>query len=144
MDSKAALLIIFGILAVFLLTSLEVEARDLVETSEKENAEAVDKKNGVHDAKYGGYGGGYPSHGGYGGGYPGRGGYGGGNPGRGGYGGGNPGHGGYGGGYPGRGGYGGGHCLFGCCGRGYYGRGCRCCSYAGEAVNAQTEAKPHN
>ncbi|CAN8315454.1 unnamed protein product [Cochlearia groenlandica] len=56
--------------------------------------------------------------------------------GRGGYNGG--GHGGYNGGYNGGGrrGGGGGYCRHGCCYRGY--RGCaRCCSYAGEAVQAQ-------
>lgn len=92
--------------------------------------EVAGEINGVDDAKYNGAHGGYQGggRGGYGG-YPGggRGGYGG-YPGRGG---------------GGRGGYGGGYCRYGCCGRGYYGR-CRCCSYAGEAVNAQTEAEPQN
>ncbi|KAJ1389034.1 Glycine rich protein [Sesbania bispinosa] len=142
MGSKKALILILGLLAMVLLISSEVAARDLAETSSnsKEGHEVVEKTNGVNDAKYGGYpgygggyGGGYP---GYGGGYPGRGGYGGGYPGRGGYGGGYPGRGGYGGGYPGRGGY----CRYGCCGGGYYG-GCRRCCYAGEAV---TEDNTHN
>nr|XP_048327195.1 glycine-rich protein-like isoform X2 [Ziziphus jujuba var. spinosa] len=39
-------------------------------------------------------------------------------------------------------GYGGG-CKYGCCGYGY-GPCERCCSYAGEAVDAEPEAKPHN
>ncbi|XP_022869961.1 glycine-rich protein 3-like, partial [Olea europaea var. sylvestris] len=74
-----------------------------------------------------------------GGGYPG-GGYGGN---RGGCpGGGSPG-GGYGGNRGGRGG-GGGYCRYGCCGQSYYRGGCRCCTYAGEAVGAEPEAKPHN
>lgn len=93
---------------------------------------AEETTNEVEDAKYGG--------GGYNGGYPGRGGYGGGYRGRGGY----PGRGGYGGGYPGRGGYGSGHCRYGCCGRVYHGSCRRCCSYAGEAVAAETEDNTHN
>ncbi|KAL3506532.1 hypothetical protein ACH5RR_031914 [Cinchona calisaya] len=97
----------------------EVTARDLAETN------AAEKTNGLEESKYpgGGYGG---------------------DPG-GGYGG-NPG-----GGYGGRGSYGerggfggGGYCRFGCCGRNYYGNGCRCCSYAGEAVDAEPETKPQN
>ncbi|KAI3470073.1 hypothetical protein Pfo_026736 [Paulownia fortunei] len=46
------------------------------------------------------------------------------------------GHGGYGG--------GGGHCRYGCCGRSYHRGGCRCCSYAGEKVDAEPQAKPQN
>ncbi|XP_027330054.1 glycine-rich cell wall structural protein-like [Abrus precatorius] len=143
MCSKLAILIL-GLLAMLLVISSEVAARDLAETS-KEADTVEETKDLVGDAKYpgGGYGGGYPGHGG-GGGYPGRGGYGGGYPGHGG-GGGYPGRGGYGGGYPGHGGHGGGgYCRHGCCG-GSYGGGCRrCCSYAGEAAAAQTEVKTHN
>ncbi|XP_061360696.1 cold and drought-regulated protein CORA-like [Gastrolobium bilobum] len=134
MSSKVTVLIL-GLLAMVLLISSEVAARDLAEaSSNSEKAEVVKETNEVGDAKYGGYpGGGNPGYGGggnpgYGGGYPGRGG-------------GNPG---YGGGYPGRGGHGGGYCRHGCCG-GQYGGGCRrCCTYAGEAVAAQTEDKTHN
>ncbi|TKY56948.1 Glycine-rich protein [Spatholobus suberectus] len=123
MGSKMAILIL-GLLAMLLLVSSDVAATNSKEVT-----------NGVADAKYpgGGHGGGYP---GYGGGYPGRGG---GYPGRGGY----PGHGsgypGRGGGYPGRGG---GYCRYGCCGgRTYRGDCRRCCSYAGEAVTAQTQIR---
>ncbi|KAL2463401.1 Glycine-rich protein [Forsythia ovata] len=135
MGSKTILLL--GLLAMVLIAS-QVAARELSLTS---NAEEAEKTNGVDEAKYqggrGGYGG-YPG-GGYGG-NPG-GGYGGGNHG-GGYGGGNHG-GGYGGGH--HGGGGGGHCRYGCCGRGgYYRGGCKCCTYAGEAVDAKAEAKPQN
>ncbi|CAK9133402.1 unnamed protein product [Ilex paraguariensis] len=145
MGSKAFLFLGLSMAIVLLITS-EVAARELAETSTTN--ENTDETNGVDDAKYpgGGYGGnpgggygGYPG-GGYGG-YPG-GGYGG-------YPGG--GRGGYGSrsGYGGRGGNGGrgggGNCYYGCCGRGYYGSGCgRCCSYAGEAMDVETEAKPHN
>ncbi|XP_028795023.1 cold and drought-regulated protein CORA-like [Neltuma alba] len=151
MASKLAFLLL-SIFAISLLISSEVTARDLSESSSN-NAEVDTMKHGeVEDAKYGG--GGYPGRGGYGGGgYPGRGGYGGGGyPGRGGYGGGGyPGHGGHGGGYPGHGGgghggggHGGGYCRYGCCGGGY-GGGCRrCCSYAGEAVDAQPNTESHN
>ena len=87
--------------------------------------------NGVDDAKYGGYNGGYPGY-----------------SGGGGRGGGYPGGGRRGGDYPGGGrgrGRGRGRCYYGCCRWSDYGREClRCCSYAGEAVEAQTEAKPHN
>ncbi|CDP15147.1 unnamed protein product [Coffea canephora] len=127
MGSKAILFLC--LLAVVLMIASEVTARDLAE-----NTNAAEKStNGLEESKYpgGGYGG-YPG-GGYGG-YPG-GGYGG-YPG-GGYGGG---RGGYGGG--GRGGYGGGRCRYGCCGQGYY--GCRCCTYAGEAVDAEPETEPQN
>ncbi|KAH9793538.1 hypothetical protein WN944_011044 [Citrus x changshan-huyou] len=134
MGSKVFLML--GLLvSIVLLISSEAAARDLAETSndDQKNGEVAGETNGVDDAKYNGGYGGYPGggRGGYGG-YPGggRGGYGG-YPGRGGYGGGGRGH-------------GGGYCRYGCCGRGYYGRGCRCCSYAGEAVNAQTEAEPQN
>ncbi|KAK4276378.1 hypothetical protein QN277_019333 [Acacia crassicarpa] len=117
---------LFSLFALSLLISSEVTARDLPESSSND-AEVDPMKHGeVDDAKYGD------------GGYPGRGGYGGGYPGRGGYGGGYPGHGGYGGGH--RGGY----CRYGCCG-GWFGGGCRrCCSYAGEAVDAETKTEPHN
>ncbi|CAI9776141.1 unnamed protein product [Fraxinus pennsylvanica] len=142
MGSKTILLI--GLLAMVLLISSEVLARELSQTSTNKEAE---KTNGVEEAKNRGggfgvlFGGGYPGggYGGYpGGGYPG-GGYGG-YPG-GGYPGG--GYGGYpGGGYPG-GRYGGGwgYCRYGCCGPSYYPNwGCRCCRYAGKAV----DAKLHN
>nr|DAD24986.1 TPA_asm: hypothetical protein HUJ06_026450 [Nelumbo nucifera] len=127
MNSKAVLLL--GLIVV-LLISWEVAARDLSETTKEETTQKATEANGVDEAKYGGY----PGRGGYGG-YPGRGGYGG-YPGRG--------YGGYP--YPGRGGYGGGYCRYGCCGgRGYYGGGCRrCCSYLGEAPDAEAEAKPQN
>ncbi|KAI3470074.1 hypothetical protein Pfo_026737 [Paulownia fortunei] len=111
-------------LAMVLLISSEVAARELAETSNAVDTsiEAEETNGAVNDAKYpgGGYSGGYPGGG--------RGGYGGG---RGGYGG-------------GRGGYGGGRCRYGCCGRSYYKGGCRCCSYAGEKVDAEPEAKPQN
>ncbi|KAK7300441.1 hypothetical protein RJT34_11285 [Clitoria ternatea] len=132
MGSKMTILVL-GLLAVLFLISTGVATRDLTEASlNTEEAKAVETTNGVDDAKYpGGYGGGgYPGRGG---GYPGHGG------------GGYPGRGGYGGGYPGRGGYGGGgYCRHGCC-YGGYGGGCRrCCSYAGEAVAAQTQDNTHN
>ncbi|KAI3470075.1 hypothetical protein Pfo_026738 [Paulownia fortunei] len=154
MGSKA-IVFVGLLLATVLLISSEVAARELAETSNTvDTSKEAEKTNGadVNDAKYpgGGYGGypgggygGYPG-GGYGG-YPG-GGYGG-YPGRGGYGGGYPGRGGYGGGYPGRGGYGGGrggYCRYGCCGQSYYRGGCRCCTYAGEKVDAEAQAKPQN
>ncbi|CAI9771144.1 unnamed protein product [Fraxinus pennsylvanica] len=118
MGSKT--IVLLGLLAMVLIAS-EVSARELSQTSGDKESE---KTNGVVDAKYqrGGYGG-YP-----GGGYPG-----------GGYGGNG---GGYGGGH--NGGGGGGHCHYGCCGRSHYRGGCRCCTYAGEAVDAELEAKPHN
>ncbi|CAA3029330.1 Hypothetical predicted protein [Olea europaea subsp. europaea] len=107
-------ILLLGLLAMVLLIASEVSARKLSQTSDDKEAE---KTNGVDEAKYqgGGYGG-YP-----GGGYPG-GGYGGN---RGGYG-------------------GGGQCRYGCCRRSYYRGSCRCCTYAGEAVDAEPEAKPHN
>ncbi|BAT81039.1 hypothetical protein LR48_Vigan07g052400 [Vigna angularis] len=116
----------------------------LFASSEVPSTNAKEVTNGVGEAKYpgGGYGGGYPGNGG---GYPGNGGgypgHGGGYPG---HGGGYPGHGGghgHGGGYPGRGG----GCRYGCCGGRSYHGGCRrCCSYAGEAVVAQTQDETHN
>ncbi|XP_022637673.1 glycine-rich cell wall structural protein [Vigna radiata var. radiata] len=115
----------------------------LFASSEVQSTNAKEVTNGVGEAKYpgGGYGGGYPGNGGgypgHGGGYPG---HGGGYPG---HGGGYPGHGGggHGGGYPGRGG----GCRYGCCGGRSYHGGCRrCCSYAGEAVAAQTQDETHN
>ncbi|KAK4577136.1 hypothetical protein RGQ29_027587 [Quercus rubra] len=125
MGSKAFLLLAL-MLAIVLLISSDVAARELAETSSNlKNAEVSTKTNEVDDAKYGGGYGGNPGQGGYGGNH--GGGYGG-----------NPGHGGYGG-----GGHGGGRCYYGCCREGYYGNGCRrCCSYAGEAVDVETEAKP--
>ncbi|GAV88640.1 GRP domain-containing protein [Cephalotus follicularis] len=93
-------------LAIVLLISSNVVARDLAETSTvNENEEANKETKGVNDEKYGGWGG----YGGYGGGGRGYGGYGG-------YGGRGGGWGGGGGGYGGYGGYGGG-------GYGGYGRG---------------------
>ncbi|XP_021890132.1 glycine-rich protein 3 short isoform-like [Carica papaya] len=99
------------------------------------SGEVEEETNGVEEAKYPGYGG-YPG-GGYNGG---RRGYNGGynrgyNGGRGGYNGGR-------GGYNGRRGY----CRYGCCDRGYHGRGgCRrCCHYAGETVDAQTQVQTHD
>ncbi|PON48481.1 Glycine rich protein [Parasponia andersonii] len=127
MGSKAFLYLGL-LLAVVLLISSEVAAGDVAETStDNKNVDAT--LNGVNDAKYGGYNGGYP-------------GYGGGD--HGGRGGDYPGGGRRGGDYPG-GGRGRGRCYHGCCRWSYYGRECqRCCSYAGEAVEAKTEAKPHN
>ncbi|KAL9162243.1 hypothetical protein ABFS82_07G077100 [Erythranthe guttata] len=142
MGSKPKHVFLVLFLAMVLFISSEVAARDLAETST--TVDTSEKTNGaaVNDAKYGGnYGGGYPGGGGnYGGGYPGGGGnYGGG---RGGYGGGRGGYGG------GRGGYGGGgrgnYCRYGCCGRNYYRGGCRCCSFAGQKVDAQPQGKPQN
>ncbi|XP_022849347.1 glycine-rich protein 3 short isoform-like [Olea europaea var. sylvestris] len=125
MGSKTILLL--GLLAMVLLIASEVSARELSQTSTDKEAE---KTNGVEESKYGGGNGGYP-----GGGYPG-GGYGGNHGG--GYGGNR------GGGYGGNRGGGGGYCRHGCCGQKHYGGGCRCCTYAGEAVDAEPEAKPHN
>ncbi|XP_073046688.1 glycine-rich protein 3 short isoform-like [Primulina eburnea] len=109
MGSKA--IVFLGLLvAMLLLISYEVAARDLVEETSKVTE--------AEPAQYGGGGGGY-----------------GGGRGGGGYGGGRGG-GGYGGG-------GGGRCRHGCCGRGYH--GCRCCSYAGQAVDADfNEVETHN
>ncbi|KAK6143431.1 hypothetical protein DH2020_023779 [Rehmannia glutinosa] len=131
MGSKVIVFLVL-FLATVLLISSQAAARDLAETSETVDSlkiwllVAINSANEV-DQYGGGYGGG--GRGGYGGG---RGGYGGG---RGGYGGG---RGGYGGGRGGRGGYGGGGCRHGCCGRGFNG-GCRCCSYAGEKVDAEPQ-----
>ncbi|KAI5433829.1 hypothetical protein KIW84_020905 [Lathyrus oleraceus] len=98
MDSKIAILIL-GLMAIVLLISSEVSARDLTETSTNTKDDVVEKSDELKDAKY--YGGGY-NHGG--GGY--NGGGGGYNHGGGGY---NGGGGGYnhGGGYRGGGGHGG-------------------------------------
>ncbi|KAK4356801.1 hypothetical protein RND71_022411 [Anisodus tanguticus] len=149
MGSKAFL--ILGLcLAIYVMISSDVVARELAETStnlEEADSKKSNNKNVVHEAQFGGYtgggypggGGGYPGGGRGGGGYPGgsrggggypggsRGGYPGGGRGGGGYPGGGRGGGGYpgggrgGGGYPG-GGRGGG-------GRGGGGRYCRygCC-----------------
>ncbi|PIN25508.1 hypothetical protein CDL12_01748 [Handroanthus impetiginosus] len=120
-------------LALVLLISSEVAAREIAETAGTvDMAKESEKTNegAVNDAKYpgGGYGvlgyecmkhyGGYPGRGGYGGRYPGHGGYG----------------------VGGRGGY----CRYGCCGRNFYRGGCRCCTYAGERPDADVDAKPHN
>ncbi|KAK4420068.1 Glycine-rich protein [Sesamum alatum] len=124
MGSKAIIFVGF-FLAIVLLISSEVAARELAETSKAVDAsKEAEKTNGaaVDDVKY--PGGGY---GGPGGGYGGPGG------GRGGY--------------PGRGGYNGrrgGYCRYGCCGRRYYGGGCRCCTYAGEKADAEALAKPQH
>ncbi|KAI3926389.1 hypothetical protein MKX01_032577 [Papaver californicum] len=143
--------ILLGLLfAVVALISSEVSAaKDL---SAKTTEEETTKKNGLQDAKFGGFnGGGYPGNGGYqgGGGYPGNGGYqgGGGYPGNGGYqggggyqgnGGGNRNGGGYrnGGGRGGEGRRGGGYrCRHGCCDRGgnYRGDCYNCCYSAAQA-----------
>ncbi|CAK8538421.1 unnamed protein product [Lathyrus sativus] len=101
MDSKNVFLIL-GLLAMVLLISSEVSARDLAETSTNAKEEVVEKSNEINDAKY--YGGGYGGyHNGYGGYHNGYGGY------HGGYGGYHGGgyHNGYGG-YHGGGGYNGG------------------------------------
>ncbi|XP_062091643.1 glycine-rich protein-like [Humulus lupulus] len=130
MGSKNFLLMGLLLALVVLLISSDVAANDLAETSTEKNNKAVDATNekGVEEAKYGGY----PGQGGYGGG---QGSYGHGGGGSGSYGGG--GHG---------GGRSGGHgCYHGCCRSNYHGKGCaKCCSYAGEAVDAKVEAKPNN
>ncbi|KAI3412719.1 uncharacterized protein J3R85_017066 [Psidium guajava] len=122
---SSRVLILLGVLvACVLLISSEVSARKLSETTSKEedatSLAATTEMNDVNDAKYGGYGGGYPGGGHKG--YPGRGGSGG-----------------------GRGGYGR-PCRYGCCGgrRGYHGGGCYCCTYAGEAAETEPEQKPQN
>ncbi|XP_062091641.1 glycine-rich protein-like [Humulus lupulus] len=104
-------------LVILLISSDTVAANDLAETSTRKNNKVVDagtNEKGVEDATYEGY--------------PGQGGYGGG---------------GDGGGFGGSGGHGGGGCYYGCCRSNYDGTGCaRCCSYAGEAVDAKVE--PNN
>ncbi|KAM7495253.1 hypothetical protein LguiB_029862 [Lonicera macranthoides] len=101
-------------IAIVLLITSQVAAIDVPD--DKTNSEAA---TSVNNAKYGGGNGGYP------GGSYGR------NPG-GGYGRGD------------QGGYGRGYCRYGCC-RSGYGRDCRrCCNYAGEAMDVETAAKPHN
>ncbi|XP_059296956.1 glycine-rich protein-like isoform X4 [Lycium ferocissimum] len=117
MNSKAFLFL--GLcLAIFIMISSEVLARELTETSTtiEEDSKKSEHKNEVHEAQYGGYpGGGYPGGGHHGGGYPGGGG----------------------------GGRRGGYCRYGCCRRDYH--GCyRCCSYKGEAMDKFTQAKPQN
>ncbi|CAI8586482.1 unnamed protein product [Vicia faba] len=115
MDSRKSILIL-GLLAMVLLISSEVSARDLAETPTNAKEEVVEKSDEINDAKY--YGGGYGGyHNGYGGYHGGYGGYHGG--GYGGYHGG----GGYngGGGYHGGGGYNGGG--YGHGGGGYNGGG---------------------
>ncbi|KAI3993844.1 hypothetical protein MKX01_002857 [Papaver californicum] len=101
--------------------------------------EATAKKNGLQDAKFGGFSGGYPGNGGYqgGGGYPGNGGY----QGSGKYpgnGGGYQGGGGRNGGGCGGGGRGGGYrCRHGCCDHGGYYRGdCYSCCYSSAQAKA--------
>ncbi|XP_070014431.1 glycine-rich protein-like [Nicotiana sylvestris] len=142
MGSKAFLFL--GLcLAIFVMISSEVLARELAETStiSEEDSKKSSNKNEVHEAQndYGGYPvGGYPAapypRGGIsasGGGYP--------NGVRGD--GGHPRGGRDGGGYPGSGrggggrGGGGGYCRYGCCGRQNYNGCSRCCSYKGEAIH---------
>ncbi|KAI5381885.1 hypothetical protein KIW84_UN0355, partial [Lathyrus oleraceus] len=103
MDSKIAILIL-GLMAMVLVISSEVSARDLTETSTNTKDDVVEKSDELNDAKY--YGGGY-NHGGGGGYNGGGGGY---NHGGGGYNGGGGGynHGGGGGYNHGGGGYNGG------------------------------------
>ncbi|XP_075085351.1 glycine-rich protein-like [Nicotiana tabacum] len=120
MGSKAFLFL--GLcLAIFVMISSEVLARELAETSttSEEDSKKSNNKNEVHEAQYGG--GGYPA--GYpaarypvpGGGYP---------------------DGGRGGGvYPGGGRGCGGYCRYGCCGRRNY----RCCSYKAKKSNNKNE-----
>ncbi|KAL9162269.1 hypothetical protein ABFS82_07G078800 [Erythranthe guttata] len=36
----------------------------------------------------------------------------------------------------------GGRCRYGCCGRSYYRGGCRCCTFAGQKVDAEPQSKP--
>ncbi|KAL5101726.1 hypothetical protein RYX36_006053 [Vicia faba] len=76
MDSKNVFLIL-GLLAMVLVISSQVSARDLTETSTNTKEEVVEKSNEVNDAKYGHYGGHYGG-GHYGGGHHGGGHYGGG------------------------------------------------------------------
>ncbi|KAI5433825.1 hypothetical protein KIW84_020905 [Lathyrus oleraceus] len=97
MDSKIAILIL-GLMAIVLLISSEVSARDLTETSTNTKDDVVEKSDELKDAKY--YGGGY-NHGGGGGYNGGGGGY---NHGGGGYNGGGGGYNHGGGGYNGGGG----------------------------------------
>ncbi|KAL5101749.1 hypothetical protein RYX36_006076 [Vicia faba] len=73
MDPKNAILIL-GLLAMVLLISSQVSARDLAETSPNTEEEVVEKSNEVNDAKYGHYGGGHYGGGHYGGGHYGGGG----------------------------------------------------------------------
>ncbi|XP_049369960.1 glycine-rich cell wall structural protein-like [Solanum verrucosum] len=116
-------------LAIYVMISSEVVAKEFTETSE-EKSKKSNNKNVVHEDQFGGGypggGGGYPGGGG---GYPG-GGYPGGGRGHGGYPGGGRGGGGRGGGgYPGGGRGGGGvveHCRNGCCNGNNY-ECYRCC-----------------
>ncbi|XP_075512076.1 glycine-rich protein-like isoform X2 [Primulina tabacum] len=101
-----ALVFLGFLVAMALLISSEVAARELAETTNSVEASQETEETEVGDQYGGGYGGGRGGRGGYGGG--GRGGYGGGR---------------------------GGRCRYGCCGGGRYGGGCRCCSYAGQAVD---------
>ncbi|KAL5101748.1 hypothetical protein RYX36_006075 [Vicia faba] len=71
MDPKNAILIL-GLLAMVLLISSQVSARDLAETSPNTEEEVVEKSNEVNDAKYGHYGGGHYGGGHYGGGHGGH------------------------------------------------------------------------
>ncbi|CAI8586452.1 unnamed protein product [Vicia faba] len=70
MDSKKAMLIL-GLMAMVLLISSEVSARDLTETSTNTKEEVVEKSTELNDAKlgyghgHGGYYGGGGHHGGY-------------------------------------------------------------------------------
>ncbi|KAM6584078.1 hypothetical protein CsatB_011080 [Cannabis sativa] len=126
MGSRYFLLLALLLAFVALLISSDVAATDLAQTSTQQNKVVDANVKGVEDGKYGGY--------------PGQGSYNNGG-GQGSYdNGGGPYSNGGGRGRRGRRG-GGGRCYYGCCRSNYYGRGCaRCCSYAGEAV----EAKPNN
>ncbi|KAL7106004.1 hypothetical protein ACP275_07G083200 [Erythranthe tilingii] len=120
MASKAILYFVL-FLAMVIFISSEVAARDLAQTSN--TVDASEETNGaVNDAKYGGGNGGYQGGGGNGG-YGGGGNYGGGRGSN--YGGGR-----------------GGRCRYGCCGRSYYRGGCRCCTFAGQKVDAEPQTKP--
>ncbi|KAK4420067.1 hypothetical protein Salat_2419600 [Sesamum alatum] len=156
MGSKAILCL--GLFIATVLFSSGVAAIQLIGTSNAVHTskEAVEENGAVNGAKFGGgMFGGYPGSGGLGGfgGSPGgeyggygRGGFGGYPGGRGGFGGYPGGRGGFRG-YPGggRGGFDGepgGLCPYGCCGGSSYGGACRCCTYAGQKVDAEPEAKP--
>ncbi|CAI8586481.1 unnamed protein product [Vicia faba] len=77
MDSRKSILIL-GLLAMVLLISSEVSARDLAETPTNAKEEVVEKSDEINDAKYygGGYGGYHNGYGGYHNGYGNHGGYG--------------------------------------------------------------------
>ncbi|KAL7145357.1 hypothetical protein ABFS83_07G077200 [Erythranthe nasuta] len=112
MASKAIVYLVL-FLAMVVFMSSEVAARDLTQTSNTvDTSTEVEETNGAVNDAK--YGGG---NGGYGGNYGG---------GRGSnYGGGR-----------------GGRCRYGCCGRSYYRGGCRCCTFAGQKVDAKPQPKP--